>query len=130
MNNLHRYHIYVLLCAVILADRRVRDVEIDAFVTVVSGFQIALNDRNPESSYQIRSWFDDHNSGIAHWLHTERWPINIVSHLEALNGFDRKWHLLQAMKTIALSDLDFHKSESDILKFAIDYWDKDFDIAI
>lgn len=129
MDNLHRYHIYVLLCAVILADKRVRDVEIDSFVTIVSGLQIALNDPNPETSRQIRCWFDNHHSGISHWLHTDRWPINIAAHLKALNGFNRKWHLLQAMRTIAMSDLEFHNSEFEILKFAKEYWNEDFYMA-
>lgn len=130
MDNTHRYHIYVLLCAVILADKRIRDVEIETFISLVSGFQVALDDPQPQTDDEIRHWFEDNNGGVSNWLHQDNWRQNIENHLKALSGFDYKWQLLQAMRSIAISDKEFHKSEVAILRLAIDYWNEDFDLIL
>ena len=130
MDPVFRYHIYVILSAVILADKRIQDVELEAFVALVTGFQVALNDPEPETKPEIRIWFNDNHAQIFNWLHTPLWQENLMTHLEALSDFDFKWQLLQAMKSVALSDKEYHLDEARILRFAIDYWDGDFRMEV
>lgn len=130
MNKIQRYHIYVLLCAVILADRRVRDIEIETFVSLVSGFQVALDDPEPDSDAEIRHWFDNNQHDIAKWLGQDQWHSNLNRHLEGLRSFDYKWQLLQAMRSIAISDKELHEAEVTILKYSVDFWGENFDLGL
>lgn len=124
MNRLEKHHLYSVLCAAVLADRRILDIEIETFIKVGTGLQVALKDPNPDDQNQLRRWFEDNYLVIAESVLTGNWQTNIATHLKPLQHVEYKWQILQAIKSIAISDGKFHKSEVDILRFAVDYWEE------
>lgn len=122
VNPIEKQHVYSLLCAAVLADNRILDIEKQTFVKVATGIQIATGSPDLDSPHLLHLWFDDNYLRIAESLLIENWQINIAEHLQCLQHVSYKWHVLQAMISIAISDGEFHNSEVDILKFAVDYW--------
>ncbi len=122
MDPIDKHHVYTLLCAVILADDRVLDVELETFINVTTNIQVALNDRNIDTPESLQRWFDFNLVRISSFLLRKQWRPHITEHLNALNHIGYKWHVIQAMKSIAISDNEFHRSEVDLVKFVIAHW--------
>lgn len=122
MNSRDKYHVYSLLCTVILADSRILNVEMETFVKVATGIQVALNERSIDSPDSLQTWFDENIIRISSFLLRKGWEAPIAKHLSSLHHIGYKWHVIQAMKSIAVSDNEFHPSEIDIIKFAIAFW--------
>jgi len=130
MDPLERYHIYTLLSAVVLVDRKILDVEIQAFVNLVRGLQTAVDDPNPDTDDNIKTWFTNNQIEIFNWLHSPYREINLLDILEKLRNCEYQWQILQAMRSVALSDSDFHSSEIELIRFVNNYWQEDSRIYI
>ncbi len=125
MDPIDKHHVYTLLCTVILADKKVLNVELETFIKVATGIQTALNDRVIDTPSDLQKWFDFNLVRISSFLLRNNWQANIAEHLKALSHVGYKWHIIQAMKSIAVSDNEFHSSEVGIIKFTIAYWDEE-----
>jgi len=125
MDPIDKHHIYSLLCAVILADKRVLDVELATFVDVATGIQVALGERNIDEPETLRTWFDFNFIRISNCLLEPNWQRGICEHLNPLKHIGYKWHVIQAMRAIAIADHEFHKSEINVIKLAIETWNED-----
>lgn len=126
MNIVEKHHVNWLLCAVILADKKVLNVEVSTFIASVIGIQTALNDPSPSSREDLQFWFEDHFEIIGRSLLAQNWRDSIAVHLEKLKHVRYKWQILQAMKLVAISDKRLHSSEIHIIGFAIEYWGEDW----
>ena len=114
--------VYTLLGAVILADQKVRSVEIETFKALVSGFQSALKQVDPLSPEEIESWFEVNRGDIEMMMGAPDVVDRLSKILAALEDFPYKPQLLKAMDRIALSDQELHPSEIDLIALAAAYW--------
>ena len=114
--------VYTLLGAVILADRKVRTVEIDTFKSLVKGFQSALKQIDPLTDNEIESWFAINRPDIESLMNGSEGADRLSKIFLALKGFEYKSQLLTAMKRIAVSDQELHQSEIDLMDLAATYW--------
>ncbi len=112
----------ILLAAVILIDSRVREVEVDTFVELITGFQNALRENDPMSREEISDWFDAHKSRIRDMLDSPKRDEKLRLLFDDLDSFVFKPHLLAAMESIAISDKELHSTEVDIIQMAADHW--------
>ncbi len=114
--------VYTLLGAVILADQKVRAVEIETFTALVKGFQSALKQVDPLSDEEIETWFDVNRKDIETMMAGPDSADRLTKILAALDGFEYKIQLLKAMDRIAVSDQELHPSEIDLIAVAAAYW--------
>jgi len=107
-----------LLAATILADKRIRDVEIESFATGVTQLTSSLNIEIDVSEANITSWFDMHKEEIRKKSispYSRDWICEI---LENLSHLENKQVILKIMRDIAKSDAQFHISERSLISFA------------
>lgn len=126
MQPVERYHIYSLMCAIIVADKKVKNVEVDTFVSLVKGFQTALKDPSPEDEQSIRAWFDDHHAGIAAQIESDDRSAFLEKQAAGLKAFAFKRQIIQSLMSIAVADGEFHKSEEKMIDVISRYWGPEY----
>ena len=118
-----REHILVLLCAIVLADKRVRPIEVETFSALIRGLDAEFRELAPPPEEDTAAWFLKNRANVAAMLAAPDREARLVRHFLALDGFAYKRQLLEAMESIAVSDRELHDAEFDLMLLAAAYWD-------
>lgn len=109
------------LAIAVLIDKKVRNPELQAFVTQAQAL-IELFELPALSENVLRAWFETHRDGLREKLDSKRRNTLI---LRALTRFSDDVHIenmFDAMVQISISDDEYRKEESDLIKSAAALW--------
>ncbi len=109
------------LALTVIIDNKVRDPELKAFREQAMAL-FPLFDLPPKSEKDVGAWFKSHESTIKETLNTRGKNTAI---LRALTRFSEDLHvenLFDAMVTISVSDKEYKREESDLVKSAAAIW--------
>jgi len=109
------------LALTVIIDRKVREPEMTEFYRQAEGL-IELFELEPMSQPELHSWYEEHQAKLAEKLSGKR--KNTVV-LRALTRFTDDIHIeniYEAMLAISISDQEYVKEESDLIKSAASIW--------
>ena len=113
--------IFTPLALTVIIDKKVRDPEMTEFC-LRAGELCKLFELNVLSKDQIVDWFTTHHAGIEKGLAGPRKNTFV---LRALTRFKEDIHvenLYEAMLAISISDKEYVRQESDLIKSAASIW--------
>lgn len=114
--------ILTLLGVMILADGRVRESEVDAFVEGVRVLQANFEPGDASPDHAIRGWYDYHASRLRELSQSEPFETAITPLLADLSELPNRQLLLDQLGVIADSDLHRDPTERDLLTLAAAFW--------
>jgi len=111
-----------LLTQVILADGHVCSSEIDALVRGAGRLKLKDKFGGDLSDANIRDWFDDYQ----HILNTEtpalRKDVALTHMILKLADWPEKQAVLNVLREISFSDMEFHLEEKTLISIVQAYW--------
>jgi len=114
--------ILMLLSVMIMADGRVRDEEIDAFVDGVKVLQSSFEPGPSLTDESYISWFRLNETRSRELILAEPFEAALMPYLTELSELPNCQLLLDQLRTIADSDMHRDKAESDLLTLAAAFW--------
>jgi len=109
------------LALTVIIDHKVREPEMTEFYRQAAGL-IELFELEPMSQPELHSWYEEHHVELGEKLSGKR--KNTVV-LRALTRFTDDIHIeniYEAMLAISISDKEYVKEESDLIKSAASIW--------
>lgn len=109
------------LALTVIIDHKVREPEMQAFSTQAHGL-LELFEMEPMTNEALLDWYASHEDKIRASLTGKRKNTII---LRALTRFKEDWQveaLYEAMLAISISDKEYHKDESDLIRSAASIW--------
>ncbi len=109
------------LALTVIIDHKVREPEMQAFSTQAHGL-LELFEMEPITNEALLDWYASHEDQIRASLTGKRKNTII---LRALTRFKEDWQveaLYEAMLAISISDKEYHKDESDLIRSAASIW--------
>lgn len=111
-----------LLTLVILADKRVYKEEVDTFVKTVKHLNETISPDIFMTEGMAFDWFKSNRERISNLLVGPKVDGNIKRFIQGTKAVPDKAAVIQAMRTIAEADSDFHKNEESIIEKCIEGW--------
>lgn len=109
------------LALTVIIDHKVREPEMQAFNRQANGL-LELFELEAMSDEALLDWYAAHEDGLREALTGKRKNTII---LRALTRFKEDWQveaLYEAMLAISISDKEYHKDESDLIRSAASIW--------
>lgn len=113
--------ILIPLATAVVIDNHVRSPELSAFVQH-AGELLDLFDLTPMSEAELRDWFSKETPAIQDKLNSSRRNTFV---LRILSVFEHDIHvdnIYDAMVQISISDAEYKREESDLIKSAASLW--------
>lgn len=112
------------LAITVLIDTKVRDQEITSFCNQAEGL-IELIELSPMSRAQLQLWFSDKRDDIAKSLKGQRRNTLVLRALSKFKDELIMENMYDAMVQISVSDQEYLREESDLIKSAAMLWGYD-----
>ncbi len=109
------------LALTVMIDNKIKDLELKEFRSQASAL-LNLFELDSMDEHALISWFETKESELKDTLHGRRKNTEI---LRALTRFSDDAHveaMFDAMVTISVSDKEYHREESDLIKSAASIW--------
>lgn len=109
------------LALTVIIDHKVRDPEMAEFCRQAEGL-IELFELEPLSEAELLSWYKDHHADLDEKLSGKRKNTLV---LRALTRFSEQVHIeniYEAMLAISISDKEYVKEESELIRSAASIW--------
>ncbi len=119
--------VMTLLAMVILADRRVRDEEIQTFTDAIINLSDQYRPDWPFQTAMAEAWFKTNRVKIAQRISGPDGVENMWEAIQRVDGFAGREDLLASMLYIARSDNEFHRQEANLIRRACLLWGIEMD---
>lgn len=109
------------LALTVIIDHKVRQPEMASFTEQATGL-LDLFEMPPMTTENLLDWYASHEDDLRNALSGRRKNTII---LRALTRFKEDWQveaLYEAMLAISISDKEYHKNESELVKSAASIW--------
>ncbi|MEE9347905.1 MAG: hypothetical protein V3U82_06895 [Robiginitomaculum sp.] len=115
--------ILTLLAVAVLADDRIRDLELVEFCHEAQSLNQHFDPDRILSRSSLRKWFDDKHLPIKIALSSGDRALFISDSLERIDDVAMRPHILQSIFGIIVCDYEMHDEESKFIQTAVDIWD-------
>ncbi len=123
MNTEIKDSIFSLLYAMVLIDKRVVKVEMDAFFARIEGFLGLFEDiESLRAKDIIANWFVQNYKDVLREMKTPHREQYMLSHAENLKTYLYREHVFNIMQIIAHADEEFHEQEKAFLYKVAQIW--------
>lgn len=112
-----------LLVFVITADEKIYQKEIDSFLSVAAGLKVADKEGNALTRGWLFDWFLHNCEPIRAQTTSPEAEHKIVHLFVRLQSWPNKVQLLEALRSVAASDGQYHLNEKVLIALAAAYWD-------
>jgi hypothetical protein len=115
--------ILTLLAIAVLADNRIRDLELVEFCHEAQSLNQHYDPERILSRTALRKWFDDNQLVIKNTLAGPSRKDFISTALARIDDVPMRPHILQSIFGIIVCDYELHDEESNFIKAAVQAWD-------
>jgi uncharacterized tellurite resistance protein B-like protein len=112
-----------LLVFVITADAKIYQEEIDSFLSVAAGMPLSDTEGNVLTRGWLFDWFLQNCEPIRAQTASAEAESKIVHLFVRLQSWQDKNQLLDALRSVAASDGQYHLNEKVLIALAAAYWD-------
>ena len=109
------------LALTVIIDHKVREPEMTEFYRQAAGL-IELFELEPMSDSELHSWYEKHQPSLVEKLKGKRKNTVILRSLTRFTDDVHIENLYEAMLAISISDKEYVKEESDLIKSAASIW--------
>ena len=109
------------LALTVIIDHKVREPEMTEFYRQAAGL-IELFELEPMSDSELHSWYEKHQPLLVEKLEGKRKNTVILRSLTRFTDDVHIENLYEAMLAISISDKEYVKEESDLIKSAASIW--------
>lgn len=122
MTSEHWMHIFTLLAIIVVADERVYKEEVDCFVEQVDILKADIDSDALVTAKLAFDWFVAQRHEIQAKLQSDEAEFFVIRTIQQLLDCPNHPALLRSMRSVSMSDQEFHVQEKSIIELAAAHW--------
>ena len=125
MTSEHWMHIFTLLAIIVVADDRVYKEEVDSYIAQVEFLKAEVDTEALVTTKLAFDWFVAQRPEIQEKLKSDDAEFFVIRTIQQLLDFPNHAALLEAMRSVSISDQEYHVQEKSIIELAATHWGVD-----